>query len=303
MSHVVTNRSQPRGRPVAAFISTPAALAIVSAFLGLLAGVLSTYVTSSTRQLSLLVGLVTAVLAFQVGELVKAAATTPRLSQLERGLTDARLFEYLTRAIAAHEAAQSPIGSKRLGILFLECLEHLWNADEWIEIPLGRAAFNEARELTLNRDLLAVADVSVDAVAFGDEEFWARPEGVEFINQTDRAIKDRGLRVTRVFVMDEAALQNQRSIIEGQAAKGIICRVLPPTSQTDDDREDFVMYDRKAVRYARPVSVSSLLKKATLSVDGRDLQHYRTKYESLLQRSTPYSEFYAKIGGASASSL
>ncbi len=281
------------GQAVRGFLSSASSGILLSAVVALAAAMLAKYLKTPEAQLPWVMGILAAIFSLQLRTAIVGAAITPKLAELERSVAYPEVYEFVLKVLNAWEACKRVPADPEIARLFRECLEAMTHAPEWSEVPNGRAIFGETRELTLITELIGIASKNVDAVSFGDEEFWSRPEGANYLAETARAVKKRGLKVVRIFVLTAEQIRLQRDSILTHRAAGIECYILDPPVQVQMDKEDFVIYDNKMVRYARALPQSGLLKTAYLSVVPGDLASYRNRFQQMKRRSVEASAYYA----------
>jgi len=275
------------------FLSSASSGILLSALVGLAAAMLAKYLETPEAQLPWVMGILAAIFSMQLRTAIVGAAVTPKLAELERSVAYPEIYDFVVKVLNAWEACKRVPADPEIARLFRESLEAMTHAPEWTEVPNGRAIFGETRELTLITELIGIASKNVDAVSFGDEEFWSRPEGANYLAETARAVQDRGLKVVRIFVLTAEQIRVQRDSILAHRKAGIECYILDPQVQVQMDKEDFVIYDNKVVRYARALPQSGLLKTAYLSVVPGDLASYRNRFQQMKRRSVEASSYFA----------
>jgi hypothetical protein len=75
---------------------------------------------------------------------------------------------------------------------------------------------------------------------------------------------------------------------------GITVYVIEAEQVKPEEREDFVLYDDKYVRYAHPIDNTGTLKVVTLSMDEREVRNYVLRFNALLARGTLASQYLGK---------
>lgn len=263
---------------------------IISLIVGAAVGIGASFLPDTGIGLGVAIGLVTAVLGLQIEKLFETSAITPKLQELERVIADDDLYDYVIDVRNAHEAAKRVGGG--LERFFEDALKSSWREFDLRDFAEGRAFFSADRELTLNEELLDLAQSAIQAVSFGDDGFWDQPVGRKFLKASEAAIRTRSLSITRVFVfLDDDELKRNLGVMESQSALGIDCRILPPAQVLLADREDFVVYDQRWVRYAKVTHASTFQRPAILSVVSNELEVYKTRFRSILLRSVPLADY------------
>ena len=97
----------------------------------------------------------------------------------------------------------------------------------------------------------------------------------------------------RIFVLDsDEIIMAMRPTIERHTTIGVTVYIMPPAARFPSDLEDFVVYDDQYVRFAEPLEFAGSKKRATLSVHPPDVVEYVAKFEQMVLRSLPASEYF-----------
>ncbi len=282
---------------------SPTKLTIFSVALGSAVSVVLTlfshghedFVTDATA------GLAVAILTFQISELWHHRKLSPQLASLERVLKDPEFFDTVTETIDLWEQTRDiKRKNPRCADFYVEKEAELFGkmVSELKSLSRGDIKIeNEARELAANRDfLLKLPERKVCAISYQDDSFWVEEPGKKFLAAHKVAIHAK-VEITRIFILDAAALVTQKSVIQNQIDLGINCQVVNEASIPAVYREDFVIYDDKYVRFAKLVAQTqqTTLKTATLTSDRDTVGHYRQMYDYLSLRAVNAKVFYDKL--------
>lgn len=246
-----------------------------------------------------LMGLVAGVIGLQLSEISRVQARTPLLAKLEGALTDSVLYPHLQKLVDANAEWH------RLMAFTPECLplfeqqriDLLTRAQISLqEMANGRMSVSDPdQQYVFAIDLVSRAKKKVCAVSYRDDEFWEIEAGVRYLEHNRALIASSGA-VQRIFVADDAEkLLSQRQVMEHQIAAGIEVFVIPPARLEPTDKEDFVVYDGRFVRYAEPVEFKGSRKRATLSVDAVEVVQYGNRFTNMLLRSIKATDYFTRI--------
>ena len=148
------------------------------------------------------------------------------------------------------------------------------------------------KELLTNEIFLrTIPRQMVRAVSFEDEEFWNSREGASFLEAHLAVTRAKGVRITRIFIIDENE-EKYRTTFQQQRAHGINVRYVPRSHTAGLHPEDFVIYDDSAVRIGfRPNEEAErrgklINKFARVTVRAREIEHYVETFDVLLKRSS-----------------
>lgn len=219
-----------------------------------------------------------------------------RMAKIEFGLRSDEQFSKL----CAMNDTMGAIASTRLRLATFSDLIR-WKEERifshWqtalAELSEGLIEIDDAhKELNTNEVFLrTIPQARVRAVSFEDEEFWGSPEGMSFLNAHKELSASRGVKITRIFIVD-GDIKKYEATFDHQRECGIDVRYLPRTSITDDSIvEDFVIYDDEAVRVGyraadSTASRSKLINKfARITVRRDEVDRYVEAFEFLFKRS------------------
>ncbi|MEV6600883.1 hypothetical protein AB0M36_29160 [Actinoplanes sp. NPDC051346] len=213
----------------------------------------------------------------------RVEATALREDQITRLVCSAasiRADDHLLRRFADYEI-------NRLARLF-DGLESGW-------------AFYEGEDRDWLLDLTACVEETIDATSmtsfdtpkgFVDEgQFWASDLGQRYLAQQRRAINDRGVRVRRLFVLDDASAEDAariETLVSPHRKIGVETRVLRQSKLDfllQPDLFDFILFDGRLSYELRSASVLGpearpLIASVTLVVDWR-VEDRKQRFEQL----------------------
>lgn len=283
------------------YLNDPFLLTIFSALCGTILGLSSSFIITDSGQ-QLLFGLTSSIFVLLISDLWRVSQKTPKLSTLERSLSNNNLFNFIEKIINAHQKFVRINKEGRFELFFNEKLESLYTsvAKDFVELSEGKIIIhNPDRELTLITEAMDLAERNICAVSYQDEEFWNNPHGEDYLKKHKELIdnQENKIKITRIFIprLAEIWTEKQVKIIEQQSDIGIETFILPIHLTEPKDCEDFVLYDDKFVRYAKIIGNSATLKRATLSCNPEEVAEYINKYKNLKCRSIPGKEFIASF--------
>lgn len=288
-------------RRIDALAPSKTQLAITSIFLGLIMGVLCAVLSVHDLVIDIIAGTSTAILSVQIGEIMSHSLLSKKMASLERALDSKTTFDRVHSILDKMEAVQRVKQTCAEATPFID--EAVKTCFGILSTNLQRIAHGEiriedvSRELTTNKEFLeALPTKTICAVSYQDEDFWAKPEGIDFLESHKESIS-RGRVIERIFILSKSEMVDQESTIRTQRQINVLCRVVLEESLSEREREDFVLYDNKYVRFATivPEGATASDKYATLTSDSEKVRAYIDKWNYLKSKSTPADEFYRHL--------
>lgn len=141
------------------------------------------------------------------------------------------------------------------------------------------------RELTSSTELLrTVPNETVVAVSFEDVPFWQSPEGETFLEEHVKAIS-RGVKITRIFIVNGNEEANINNIMAAQAAIGIEIYKVHEDKIADFSPEDIVIYDKALVRrgYNATYTKNNMFKQAELLLSSSEVSAHSQRATALIR--------------------
>ncbi len=130
--------------------------------------------------------------------------------------------------------------------------------------------------------------------------FWETREADKYVEATKKAIKERGIKVTRIFVVSREEFNKQREGYHKAICKQIIAGIDVKIAFIDDQiPEDcvkaYVIYDDHAVRTEETIhGTKGNKKRATLSIDPNDVELHIRLFRELDMYARPYHSLLKK---------
>ena len=109
------------------------------------------------------------------------------------------------------------------------------------ELALGNA-FVKAKSLDEYSAYMAFsgAKTSVNAIDFGNSYFWLSKAGQKYLRINQEAV-ERGIKVTRIFAIDDQSDENLKTVINSQKQAGIKTLVITP----ERVKQEFMIIDNR----------------------------------------------------------
>ncbi len=243
------------------------------------------------------------VLSFGVGLL--SAILTLLLEILnEQQASEARLLESLglsPRALESpliHEVVKKATHClAQLETKFRDSLvsEHFQRAtEEYLEqldgLSLGRVRLSPSpsENWIMAARLVDRAHKSGKAVAYGElHEQWNRDYNRAYWEANHRALQ-RGVKITRIFMMPEKDIASLKEVLEEQEKSGIDVYVAIEERVPPNLKKDFAIWDDKYLGYSE-VTATGEIAKGFISINELDVREAERWFENLLHYSRSFS--------------
>lgn len=261
---------------------------VASTALGIFLGVLSNWIFDGAPAVNFANGLLGACLGLLITDVITRAAHDEASSVQAELRASPELRRVIEDAARAHAFVATFPRSDALGGLCRERFLELCSDQGWGQLADGKLLIDPFRELSFNRDALAICKSALRAASWQDEPYWSTPEGRTFLEASRRFVLAGGT-IIRIFILDRIPEAEDIAQMKAQSELGISVRLLTPPAVEERDKADFVLYDDVAVRTGE--STLGTRKRATLSLSEKDVRHFIHRFRDLMERSVSFDDY------------
>ncbi len=241
------------------------------------------------QAISLLIGLVLTIITIQLDSLARQRSGEERMIDtlgLHKALLQNPPIGNLVQQIAHDYASVEQVGftyfRERAHDALLECREVVHSLAE------GRMIIPSESKFSYGRRGIESARTSIRAVACAKPDWWKTNIGQAYFQANVNAV-ERGVRITRIWIYDEATLIDLQNVIMQQHNAGIETHVILPDQLPRDLLEDYMIVDEQILIKLELLS-NSYAKSEVISTNEIEVDRARSNYSLLLRYAIPFSQ-------------